>query len=321
MAGADRDGEEGSSSGQASAKGQASGLHDTAAGANEIDAFPSQSPLFHAHQADRYERQRLIRQYETDYRCRLVVVSDAIFPDSVTLFEELIYNANPAEDLHLVLNSPGGDGETAVRLARQAQSRCYHFVVIVPDQAKSAATLFTMGAHRILMGPTSDLGPVDPQFQLSDGGLVSAKDIIAALETAEQAVQDRPDTYPLHASLLSNVTALMVQQARSAMARTDQIAIQALKSNPDRNDDSARNLWEKLKNPLAMEPANHSAVFDADDAISAGLPVEKLDPSSVQWQLIWRLWTKYVLLGARIYEGRYSSQVLPFPGSGSGGAS
>jgi ClpP class serine protease len=35
--------------------------------------------------------------------------------------------------------------------------------VIVPNIAKSAATLFALGADEILMGYLSELGPIDPQ--------------------------------------------------------------------------------------------------------------------------------------------------------------
>ena len=135
----------------------------------------------------------------------------------MNFFEELIYDADPAEDLHLILATPGGDGETAVRLARSAQARCREFTVIVPDQAKSAGTILALGAHHILMGPTSDLGPIDPQFPIGSD-LVSAKDIIASVQAAEVAIQANPETYTLHAALLADVTALMVQQARSALA-------------------------------------------------------------------------------------------------------
>jgi ClpP class serine protease len=85
---------------------------------------------------------------------------DAIFPWNVTLFEDLIYDAEPNTDLHLLLASSGGDGETAVRLVRAAQARCRTLTVIVPDQAKSAATLLALGAHQILMSKISDLGPM-----------------------------------------------------------------------------------------------------------------------------------------------------------------
>src|SRR5215469_115603 len=141
----------------------------------EHDAVvPPRSPLFYAQNALRYERQQLIRNYQDAYDCRLIVVVDQIFHYSVQLFEELLFNASPEQDLHLLLWSPGGDGEVAVRLVRSAQARCRALTVIVPDIAKSAATLLILGADRILMGPTSDLGPVDPQFQVSEFEVVSA---------------------------------------------------------------------------------------------------------------------------------------------------
>lgn len=115
--------------------------------------LPDQSPLFHAQQARRYERQRLIAEYEAAFDCRLIVLIDAIFPYSTTFLEELIFDAKPTEDLHLLLNSPGGDGETAVRLVRSCQARCRELTVIVPDLAKSAGTLLAIGAHHIVMGP------------------------------------------------------------------------------------------------------------------------------------------------------------------------
>ena len=179
---------------------------------------PFQSPLFHAQNSGRYDRQQLIHEYETLVDCRLIVMIDAIFYDSVTLFEELLHDCSPDSDIHLLINSPGGVGEVAIRLVRSAQSRCRELTIIVPDQAKSAATLLAVGAHYIIMAPASDLGPVDPQL-VHEREWVAAKDIIAAVEDAIQRVEESPETYPIHAALLGNVTAIMVQQARSALAR------------------------------------------------------------------------------------------------------
>src|SRR5262249_2099075 len=161
--------------------GKAGGVPDELASSAAL-TFPSQSPLFHAHHAERYARQALIATYEEALDCRLIVMIDAIFPYGVTVFEELLIGADHEQDLHLILDSPGGDGETAVRLVRSAQARCRELTVIVPNQAKSAGTLLAIGAHHIVMGPSSDLGPVDPQFRIpgaNERGLYSAKDLIA----------------------------------------------------------------------------------------------------------------------------------------------
>lgn len=255
----------------------------------------------------------MIRLYEETYACRLVVLKGAIFGESIALFEDLIFDADPTVDLHLLLASPGGDGEAAVRIVRSAQARCRELTVLVPDQAKSAATLMCMGAHHLVMGPTSDLGPVDPQLRLPNG-LVAAKTILGAVETAEKAIQQAPDTYPLHAAMLTDVSGLMVQQARAALARTDDLLMEALMSCPDRTEEEARVLATALKEPLVEQAMDHGALFGVEDARRTGLPVISIEPRSPQWALLWRLYMKYFIMpGTDAYEGRYASKLIRWP--------
>ena len=44
--------------------------------------------------------------------------------------------------------------------------------VIVPNIAKSAATLFALGADEILMGYCSEFGPINPQVQIAVSGVI-----------------------------------------------------------------------------------------------------------------------------------------------------
>ena len=268
------------------------------------------SPLYEAQHALRYERQALICQYQEDHSCRLVVMIGPVFPYSVTLFEETLDGASPDQDLHVMLYTLGGDGETALRLVRQAQARCRELTVIVPDQAKSAGTLFVLGSDRIVMGPTSDLGPIDPQFQLASGSLVSAKAIIAAVEDAERRVQDSPQTYPLHASLLNDITGLLVQQAKDAIGRTDALLAEALACADGRDEDRVAELAATLREPLIEGAQSHGATIPARYALELGLPVEEPPVSGGQWRSIWRLWAKYFDLRAQyVYEGQSASQI------------
>ena len=268
--------------------------------------YSTQSPLYHAINSGRYERQRMIRQYQEQFSCRLAVMFDVIFPHSVPLFEELMYDISPDTDLHLILESPGGNGEVAVRLVRAALARCRELTIIVPSIAKSAATLMALGAHHILMGPSSDLGPIDTQF-ITENGLISAKSTIAAFDDAASRVKEVPDTFPFYASLLDDVTATMVQEARSALASDHDILTEALKSRLDRSDTEVSRLTDTLTGLLIDRPANHSALFSVADASSAGLPVMSADISGNQWQQIWRLWTKYHVIGPPVYEGVHVS--------------
>ena len=154
----------------------------TGNGNEQPEPSTGRTPLYEALRAAQYRRQQFIRDYQAKYACRLIVVCGELAPYSITLLEETLHDAALAEDLHVLLDTPGGDGESAVRMLRQAQSRCRELTLVVPNQAKSAGTLFALGADHILMGPTSDLGPVDPQIRMPDGSWPAAKAIVGAVE-------------------------------------------------------------------------------------------------------------------------------------------
>ena len=209
-----------------------------------------------------------------------------------------------------MLATPGGDGETALRLIWQAQSRCRELTVVVPDRAKSAGTLFALGADHLYLGPTSDLGPVDPQFQLGNGQLAAAKAIIAAVAQAERSVEKNPQTYPLHASMLSDISGLMVQQARDALRRAGDQLLEALACVSSRTPKQVKAMADNLRAPLIDKTQSHGTSISVQSAIELGLPVQKANPRDRRWQVIWRLWAKYVALNAnRVYEGRHASVV------------
>lgn len=271
------------------------------------------TPLFHAQQAARYDRQKLIRDYEKEFDCNLVVMIDQITAGSVTLLNECLDSIESRKPLHLMLRSPGGDPEAAIRLIRMCHGASSKFQIVVPEQAKSAATIMALGADEIFMGPTSDLGPIDPQVLVSGRGFVSAKDLIAAYDRAFDMVSSSPETAQLHAVLLGGVDATTVQFARSAFDRTTDIARQAVESNPHRNADAVDNLCSTLNGPLISDPKMHGAVVGVREALRAGLDVSSLSMDSAQWKSIQQIWTRYFALGPvdrlQAYEGARASQV------------
>ncbi len=274
----------------------------------------SKTFLFAAQHSDRYDRQGIIRQYQELTGARLIVMIDQVFSHSMTLLEELLTGADPDQELHLLLSSPGGDGEVAVRLVRAMQARCSRLVIAVPDMAKSAATIMCLGANEILMTAASDLGPVDPQFPIN-GRLVGAKEIEQAVADAEARIAAVPDSYPMYAGLLSDINMLMVEQARAAMDRSYTLIDEAL-SCSGLDAEQRTSIAAKVKGPLIDEAKSHGATVGPDHARDMGLPVTTVDPNSESWQLIWALWTRYFNLGAwpadqvGVYESAQASQIL-----------
>src|SRR5581483_9286771 len=223
------------------ARAESSDGPDTSDAPGNLEKRPvTFTPLFEAQHEARYLRRSLVRAYQGKHDCRLAVMIDLIHPDSITLFAELLHGADPGKEFHLLLRSQGGDGEVAIRLARMAQASCSKFVVVAPDIAKSAATILALGADEIIMGPPSDLGPIDPQVLVPERGYVSAKEVLAAVDSALADVSERHGTYALHSALLGmgNVDATLYQFAVSALSQTKEIARQAIATNPRRTEKS-----------------------------------------------------------------------------------
>jgi DNA-binding NarL/FixJ family response regulator len=278
------------------------------AAAIERPPHPRQSPVYHALHADRYHRQELIRAYEQATGAKFVAALDYIDIDFVLNLEEHLINEKGDRELHLMLRSPGGDGEQAIRAIRVLQSRCSRLVLVIPDMAKSAATLLALGADEIRLGPASDLGPIDPQMMIG-GRWFAAKAVLAAVEQAEDSVKAERALTPLWASLLAEVTALDVQSAKAELERTTPMIRQALsyRTQPP-NEAQTEDLVRALVAALQEEPTSHGASLGPTELQRLQLPVVQMDPNSWEWQCIWRLWTLYwVQIRAPIYESLSAS--------------
>lgn len=109
---------------------------------------------------------------------------------------DYIYSASAAftdnKPLLLILYSSGGVIGSAYligKLCRQYSNN--KFVVVIPRQAKSAATLICCAADEIHMGSLSELGPIDPQIDnLPALGLKASVEHIADLIKAHPHAAD-----------------------------------------------------------------------------------------------------------------------------------
>ncbi len=312
MAGTRGNGAKGESSGSKVAEGEAGQFSKDHWEDLLVD---TRTPLYAAEHSGRYERQKLIRGYEAVTERNLIAVVDQIYEGKMTVFQELLGDCDSSKGLDVLLASPGGSGEMALRMVQSMQNQCENVRVIVPDMAKSAATVLCLGADEIIMGPAGDLGPIDPQMILQSRFMVSAKELVKAVDDAEAKVQDNPGAFALYSALLSDVNMLTYEQSKSAINRSGTLMEEALAAVKTRTPDKVKQLSEKLKGPLIEVPTNHAAVFSFEDARRNGLPVTRFDSKCQEWVLLWALWTHYYALGCfpngntAIYEGERVSHI------------
>src|SRR5688572_25761410 len=103
------------------------------------------------------------------YSARLTAIPPGVQLPVGILYEDLL----PFSDLlgglkkkrvAVILETPGGSGETARDMVEMLHQRFEEVIFVVPGTAKSAGTIMVLGGHEIMMGPESSLGPIDAQI-------------------------------------------------------------------------------------------------------------------------------------------------------------
>ena len=159
--------------------------------------------------------------------------------------------------------------------------------VIVPNAAKSNGTLLSLAAAEIVMGPPSELGPIEPSLD----GIPSS--VLAAPEIAKQ-------NFPLH------------KLGEFEHQYSKQVATELLSSGmmADRSPEDIEKVVEQLAGRSTYK--SHGSVIDHEEATRLGLNVRYLSDGDELWDRIWLLYCLYDhdmhrsgLL--KIYEGRARS--------------
>ena len=115
----------------------------------------------------------------------------------LAILANVLLEFGDVKTLNLVLESPGGDGTQVEKFVALCRNQCERFRVIIPNEAKSAATLVALGADQIVMGPTSELGPIDAQIPVNISGFpryMSAQSFVDARDNTLLAIDERKRT-------------------------------------------------------------------------------------------------------------------------------
>jgi hypothetical protein len=259
---------------------------------------PTKTPMFQAIHAPRYQRQALIQKIRENYGTPLICFvsgnAASIDRDDTVFFVDLLHNVQRGKDLDFLLHTGGGDIDAAEKLIALVHT-CVgtgRLRIIVPDFAKSAGTLMSIGADAIVMGDTSELGPIDPQIILRDGNGNAIR----------HSVQNYLDSYEsLSATLQSDPGDVA---ARIMLSKFDPATLKLFESVRDR---ARRFAEDQLKTGMfRSKPGNftaiaiqllntkrwltHGQMIGWSAATEIGLNVEYLNSSSEQWQAYWQLY-------------------------------
>lgn len=217
-----------------------------------------------------------------------------------------------SDNLDLMINSPGGSGETAEKVIEMCRQHCRkEFRVVVPNFAKSAATMIALGADAIVMGYLSELGPIDPQYTISIGNvvqMVSGQSFIQAYETAQNKVkeaivaEESPVGY-LQSLSASTMEPAFIEHCRRGIEFSRDIAKKFLPKYQLRAKFKGKKIGKKRLETLAAEAAedllsanirfSHGRLIGGEEARDdVGLNVVVLERDDPAWEAYWELYVR-----------------------------
>jgi hypothetical protein len=215
------------------------------------------------------------------------------------MLEGVLRNLDLSAGLALCVSSPGGDGLAAERIVKMCRtySGTGEYWAIVPGKAKSAGTMICFGASKIVMGPTSELGPIDPQVIEVDPSsgqerVFSAYDVVESYtELFDRAVIEQNNLQP-HLQALGSYDPREIKELRRQMELSEDIAARELESGMMKGV-SRKQILKKIGMFLTPEMTKaHGRAIYRDEAGTCGLNIESADGHSDPWRDVYELYIR-----------------------------
>jgi hypothetical protein len=115
------------------------------------------------------QTQKLIGRIEKKLGCRLITYwtspAGSVCNNDVWALYEVLSSLEHQEQIALCIKSDGGSGEAALRLVHLLRQYTDRIVALIPLECASAATMLSLGADELRMGPLAHLTAVDTSLR------------------------------------------------------------------------------------------------------------------------------------------------------------
>lgn len=217
--------------------------------------------------------------------------------EDADMIEELVGNVDASKGLTLILDAPGGDGLAAERIIQVCRKYSGgDFETVVPARAKSAATMVCLGSDRILMSPTSELGPIDPQIPMKFGDSwqwLAAHHVIRTYDKLiENATTLSGGNIEPYLQQLAQFNATQIEMFRAATKLSESIAVTSLRKGmlKGKSDSFIRKRIECFTNPDVT--LSHGRALNPEHLDGCGLNIELVEIKASLWKTIRELYTR-----------------------------
>jgi hypothetical protein len=204
----------------------------------------------------------------------------SVCSSDVVALNEILERLGSHETLYLFIKSDGGSGQVSLRMVNLLRRHCKNLVALVPLECASAATMITLGANQILMGPTAYLTAVDTSLNHALSPVDRDNDRVSvSLDELNRVIRrwraEQPDaTDNPYKSLYAYVHPLVIGAVDRAESLSMMLCQELLAYHVD-SEEAAH----KIAATLNSKYPSHSYPILLNEAAKIGLKVAALPPS------------------------------------------
>jgi hypothetical protein len=199
--------------------------------------------------------------------------------DDVLALFELLEKIGHQKTIYLFIKSSGGNGQASLRLVNLLRQYCEEVIAVVPLECASAATMITLGANEILMGPMAYLTSVDtslthalsPIDRDNDRVSVSLDELNRVVKLWQAQGSDTSENP--YQQLFQHVHPLVI----GAVDRAESLSIMLCKELLAYHIKDEL-MAEKIATTLNSNYPSHGYPILFEEALRIGLKVNKLSP-------------------------------------------
>lgn len=234
-----------------------------------------------------------------------------IIPHDIAPLGSMLRNYGTVDNLDLIIHSTGGMGVTAEKIVDMCRQHCINeFRVVVPNMAKSAATMIALGADKIVMGYCSELGPIDAQITIAISGVehqLSAQSFIDARKDLFKNLKDASDKERvgyLQQLASSTMEPAFINECQRQLNFAQDMVKKYLREHMLKiKFPNKAKLWLGRKATSiaknltsANKRFEHGRMIGTNECESLKLNIVKLEKDSLLWNLYWELYVRAEVL-------------------------
>jgi len=185
-----------------------------------------------------------------------------------------------AKRILVYLQTPGGDGPTAQRIAKFLHSEFEEVHFLIAGEALSAGTILALSGHEIIMSKSGSLGPIDAQ--MAAGRMVfSAHDYLTWIDALRARAARENYLNPVDATIVAQITPGELEGVNTALQfaieRVEEWLPQYKFRNWDRTENRGVPVTPEMKKARAREIASELTNQQRWRSHGTRLTIEDLD--------------------------------------------